>query len=111
MASSAAQETTAEGPPQTTSSIQADILDSVEEDYPVDENTPLLAAGDEEQGESPAPTRSKAIYVLTILSLTFSVTTLVLGGVSGFLKRLYGLWWSYTLDDAFYVAITGVSSW
>lgn len=113
MASSAAQDTSSEAPQPTTSALahsEEDVLDTVEDEHSVDENTPFLASGDEEQGGTQAPTRPKAIYILTILSLSFSMATLVLSGICGiFSAQGQRPWWGYTIDEAFHVAVVGVS--
>ncbi|MCJ1290879.1 hypothetical protein MMC34_002421 [Xylographa carneopallida] len=70
-----------------------------------DETTPLLAPSIHGQSPTPAPTMvaSKAVEVLTILSLTFSAATLVFMGVTVLAAQIIppGYYLPYEVSDAF----------
>ena len=78
------------------------------------ETTPLLSTTVQPSPEaSPAtPARSKAIYVLTLLSLIFSVTTLVLVAVAFLIAQIMftSYWFSYILQGSLNTAIATVPS-
>lgn len=76
-----------------------------------DETTPLLAS-DAAEGSPTATGRSKAFYVLTILSLVFSAATIIFMCLAylAVLTAALGYQWNYQAEEAIPAAITLAST-
>ncbi|MCJ1475146.1 hypothetical protein MMC13_003806 [Lambiella insularis] len=94
-------------PEGSTPHVTPIIADSSDPEI-ADESTPLLAS---ETGgaSSTVPPRSRTTYVLTILSLVFSLSTLVFLGVAGLILRIAAptyYSWNYEFFEALPAVIT-----